>query len=174
MPGAVKTAHHSKLAKVVSKSVLSKPQRAASIIATAITHNLKNFPMKSDSDMQKHVIFVAQDIEGASNITNLTAQIKAVKMPPPPNPYKQIKGKYGAVSADLLEQFCNQVKNATPEKVADACNKAAGPRGQSGVKELEGAGKFIAELKLTGDGKRLYAKTKKGSCYVFTEMGKHT
>ena len=170
-----KTHGHAMLAKVVAKSVVAKPPRAAAIIARAIILKAKDFPMSSDKDFQQHVAHVASEIPGAREINDLAAQIRKLKMPDQGPEYKDLKGKYGSASADLVRQICEAERNVTPDKVKDALDSAAGPRGQSGVKELEGHRKYKAELKITGAGKRLYAtRDKTGGKYAFVEMGKHT
>jgi hypothetical protein len=176
MPGPAATSYHDSIAKEVAKSVNAKPPRAAAIIAKAIEHKIKNFPCDGDKDMQIHVAHVYKVLmtSHGTQVPDIAAQIKKVKAPEAPA-YKAVKGKYGQVSAKLVEEFCLAEKNVTEDKIKDACNTAAKPKGDSGVKVLEGHKKYTAELKITGAGKRLYATAApSGVRYTFVELGKHT
>jgi len=165
--------YHTQLAKVVFKSVKSKPQRAAAIIERAILHNIKNFPADNDKEMQAHVFFVGKAMKADDLIPDFVAQVKKIKAPV--IAFKAQKGRYGTVSADLVEQFCAAERNVTEDKIGDACDSAAKKQNDSGVKLLNDHKKYSAELKITGAGKRLYAlNSEKGPKYKFTVLGKHT
>jgi hypothetical protein len=169
-------AHHDSIAKEVANSVKAKPPRAAAIIAKAIEQKIKDFPFDGDKDMQMHVAHVYAVLAKGhgAQVPDIADQIKKVKAPAVAS-YKAVKGKYGAVSAKLVEDFCLAEPNVTEDKIAAACEKAAAKEADSGVKELTAHKKYTAELKITGASKRLYATAaKSGARYTFVELGKHT
>jgi len=165
--------YHTQIAKVVFKSVKSKPKRAASIIERVILHNIKNFPAANDKEMQAHVFFVGKAMKADEFIMDFVAQVKKIKAPE--ITFKAQKGRYGTVSADLVEDFCAAERNVTEDKIGDACNNAARRQNDSGVKLLDSHRRYSAELKITGAGKRLYAlNSESGPRYKFTVLGNHT
>jgi hypothetical protein len=167
------TSNHANLAKVVAQSVKSKPDRAAALIARALTLNIKTFPADNDKEMQEHVRLIGGVLKAEDTIPSFAAQIKSIKAPVVS--FKAQKGRYGEVSAALVEQFCKAEKNVTEDKIGEACGNAAKKQGDSGVKLLTGHAKYSAELKITGASQRLYAVlAEKGPRYKFTVLGKHT
>ena len=176
MPAPAHPGHHDAIAKEVANSVKSKPPRAAAIIAKAIEQKIANFPTETDKDMQTHVAHVYTTLAKSHGVQvpDIVDQIKKVKAPELPK-YKAAQGRYGSVSAKLVEEFCLAETNVTEEKIRDACDRAAAKEGDSGVKELKDHKKYTAELKITGASKRLYATAQKtGARYTFVVLGKHT
>lgn len=168
-----KSSNHESIAKTVEKSVKQKPARAVSIIERALLQQSKKFPAETDKEMQEHVKIVGE-LCGV-DVGHSTFKTPLAKVGAPPKVYKQVKGKYGVVSAKLVQDLCEAETNVTEDKIKDACDTAAAKVGASGVKELTGHKKYKAELKITGASKRLYAtKAKSGAAYTFDVLAKHT
>lgn len=173
-----KTNAHVSLAKVIANSVKSKPNRAAAIIERALLLASKKnngiFDADTDKEMREHVSIMGEILGADKDIPDFAQQVAKVKAPPKAT-YKAITGKYGKVAANLVEDFVNAETNVTPEKIQDACNRAAAKQADSGVKVLDTHKTYTAELKITGASKRLYSRAKPSSGrYTFTELGKHT
>ena len=99
-----------------------------------------------DGEWREHIVIIGK-ATGAELPPDFIAQVKKLKAPG--GGFSAVKGKYGSVSADLVEEFCNAERNVTQDKIKDACNRAAAKKADSGVKELTGHAKYIAELKIT-------------------------
>ncbi|MEM8578089.1 MAG: hypothetical protein AAGF60_09585 [Pseudomonadota bacterium] len=171
-----RTGNHDTVAKAIANSVKNKPNRSAQIIHNALVRvmgKMNGMIKKPDDDKEwrEHIVVIAR-CTGAELPPDFIAQVKALKAPGAS--YSSVKGKYGSVSASLVEDFCNAERNVTEDKIREACGKAAAKENSTGVKELTGHKTYIAELKITGASKRLYAKKKSGACYTFEVLGKHT
>lgn len=172
-----RTGNHDTVAKKCAGAVKAKPARAAAIIERALILNKRERDamvkkLDDDAEWREHIVVIGS-CTGAQLPPDFVAQVKQLKAPG--GDYSAVKGKYGAVSADLVEALCEAERSVTQDKIKDACNNAAAKKGDSGVKELTGHAKYTAELKITGASKRLYAKRKKsGARYTFDEIGKHT
>lgn len=172
-----RTGNHDTVAKKCANAVKAKPARAAAIIERALllsANERKMMVKKPDDDKEwrEHIVVIGK-CTGAELPPDFIAQVK--KLRAPGSEYKSVKGKYGVVSADLVEEFCNAERNVTQDKIEDACNNAAAKKNDSGVKELTDHRTYTAELKITGASKRLYSRKKKsGSKYTFEVLGNHT
>lgn len=172
-----RTGNHDNVAKKCAGAVKAKPARAAAIIERALILSAREraaMVKKPDDDQEwrEHIVVIAK-CTGVFLPPDFVAQVKKLKAPGAE--FGAVKGKYGAVSADLVEAFCNAERNVTQDKIKEACGRAAAKQADSGVKELTGHDKYTAELKITGASKRLYAKKKKsGARYTFEVLGNHT
>ena len=155
-----RTGNHDTVAKKCASAVKSKPARAAAIIERALllsANERKMMVKKPDDDKEwrEHIVVIGK-CTGAELPPDFIVQVK--KLRAPGSEYKSVKGKYGVVSADLVEEFCNAERNVTQDKIEEACNNAAAKVNDTGVKELTDHKSYTAELKITGASKRLYSK----------------
>jgi hypothetical protein len=152
-----------RLVKAIHLWILSKNEKAKMVV----------FEIVTDKDAQDFVLAVAEELElSAAETPEFKAALSGIKAD---DPYKKVKGKYGVVPAEQVEEVCTRFK-IKREVIVDAINTLAGPKGQNGVKEIQGglADKYPAELKLMAmGGERLYS-SKPGPKYVFDEIGKHS
>jgi len=150
-----------RLVKAIHLWILSKNEKAKMVV----------FEITTDKEAQDYVTAVAEELElTAATSPEFKAALSGIKAD---DPYKKVRGKYGVVPAEQVEAVCIKYK-IKRDVIADAINTAAGPKGENGVKGLEGHKKYTAELKLIAmGGERLYS-TKAGPKYRFDEIGKHT
>ena len=172
-----KTGNHQSVADKCKAAVKAKPARAAALIERALIVNARERDamvkkMDDDKEWREHIVVIGA-CTGAPLPPDFTQQVKRLKAPGAQ--YSAVNGKYGSVSKDLVEKFCDAETNVTQDKIKEACDSAAARQGQSGVKELTGHKKYKAELKITGASKRLYATNdKRGAKYTFDVLAKHT
>lgn len=80
--------------------------------------------------------------------------------------YKEIKGNYGVVPADTVEQVCQQHR-ISPQTIKTSVDKLAAEHGDNGVKILNENQDYTAELKIMAMGDDRIFSTTAERPYIF-------
>jgi hypothetical protein len=151
------------------------PQRQVGFLRNWLRHNagtsaLPLFPTATDAELRTLISDLGEHLGLYTTHPAFRSALAAVSRGGGIQ-YAAIVGRFGSLSAELVETICTQYRMMRPVLVT-ACSTMAAAQGQNGVKVIVHS-TYTAELKLMPmGGERVYSTSTRAP-YDFTRIAKH-